>query len=139
MQISARNKILATITAINKGMVNTVISLEAPHGTELSSVISNYSVHEMQLKVQESVTAFFKASHVMIATGEVLNISARNKLKGVIAKIEAGAVNSEINVTLLNGDKVVAIITNESAKELDLKDGKEVIVVIKSSDVMIAK
>ncbi|MCX6052292.1 MAG: TOBE domain-containing protein [Campylobacterales bacterium] len=75
----------------------------------------------------------------MIATGEVLNISARNKLKGVIKSIEIGAVNAEVDVELLGGDKVVAIITNESAKELDLKDGKEVIVVIKSLDVMIAK
>ncbi|MCX6052291.1 MAG: TOBE domain-containing protein [Campylobacterales bacterium] len=58
MQISARNKIKATITAINKGMVNTVISLEALHGTELSSVISNHSVHDMKLNVEESVIFF---------------------------------------------------------------------------------
>ena len=67
-----------------------------------------------------------------------MKLSARNQLKGSVKKIEPGAVNSEVTVELAMGIEVVAIITRESAEQLDLSAGKPVFAVIKASDVMIA-
>ena len=67
------------------------------------------------------------------------NISARNKLQGSVVKVTKGAVNSEVDVKLVSGDVVVAIITNEAVTDLALKEGSEVVAIIKSTDVMIAK
>ena len=67
-----------------------------------------------------------------------MQISARNSLKGTIKSIETGAVNSQIVITLANGEEVVSIITKDSAQRLNLTEGKEVYVVVKASDVMIA-
>lgn len=139
MKISARNQIEATVTAVDKGIVNAMITLRAPQGTELTAVITNGSADTLGLKAGESVTAFFKASHVLIATGAVPNISARNKLPGSVEGITKGVVNTEVDVKLTGGDKVVAIITNESVSDLALKEGSDVVVIIKSTDVMIAK
>jgi len=67
-----------------------------------------------------------------------MEISARNTLKGKVKRVQPGAVNTEVTVELTPGLEVVAIITKESAERLDLSKGKEVYVVIKASDVMIA-
>lgn len=68
----------------------------------------------------------------------IMQISARNSLKGKVKSIEVGAVNTEVVVELANNLEVVSIITKESAERLNLKEGKEVYVVVKASDVMIA-
>jgi molybdopterin-binding protein len=67
-----------------------------------------------------------------------MKISARNLLKGKVKKMIHGAVNSEITVELQGGTEVVSIITKASAERLNLAEGKEVHVVIKASNVMIA-
>jgi molybdopterin-binding protein len=67
-----------------------------------------------------------------------MKISARNVLKGRVRSIAPGAVNAEVTVELPGGVTVVAIITKASASSLRLEEGKEVLAVIKASDVMIA-
>jgi molybdopterin-binding protein len=67
-----------------------------------------------------------------------MKLSARNVLKGKVIKITTGAVNSEVVLELPGGAQVVSIITNESAKSLELAAGKEAYAVIKASNVMIA-
>ena len=64
-------------------------------------------------------------------------ISARNVLKGKVKKVTPGAVNSEIIVSLPGDLEVVSIITKASTERLGLKEGKEVYVVVKASNVMI--
>jgi molybdate transport system regulatory protein len=68
-----------------------------------------------------------------------MKISARNVLAGTVQNVTKGAVNSEIAIALQGGEKMTAIITNESTDRLDLKNGKPVFAVIKASDVMIGK
>lgn len=67
-----------------------------------------------------------------------MEISARNMLPGKVKSILPGAVNSEITVELPGGQQIISVITKASADRLQLKDGKQVYAVIKSSDVMIA-
>lgn len=67
-----------------------------------------------------------------------MKVSARNALKGKVTKIVAGAVNTEISIEIAPGIEVVSIITKSSAEQLTLTEGKEVYVVIKASDVMVA-
>jgi molybdopterin-binding protein len=69
---------------------------------------------------------------------QVMQISARNVLKGKIKKIAPGAVNTEVTVELPGGTELVSIITKVSADRLALTEGKAVSVVIKASDVMVA-
>jgi molybdopterin-binding protein len=66
-----------------------------------------------------------------------LNISARNKLPGVVQKIKPGAVNAEVTLELAPGLTVVSIITLDAVKSLKLKKGKIAYAVIKASSVII--
>ena len=67
----------------------------------------------------------------------IMQISARNSLKGKIKSIETGAVNNQVIIELPNGMEVVAVITKDSSERLNLTEGKEVYAVVKASDVMI--
>ena len=67
-----------------------------------------------------------------------MKISARNILKGTVAKVTRDAVNAEIVITLPCGDQIVATITNSSAESLGLVEGKEAYAVIKASNVIVA-
>lgn len=69
---------------------------------------------------------------------QIMKVSTRNTLKGMVKKIEHGAVNSEIIIELPGGLEIVSIITKSSAEKLDLHVGKEVYGLIKASNVMIA-
>jgi len=65
-----------------------------------------------------------------------MKISARNSFKGKITTLTPGAVNSEVIIDI-GGDRLVAIITNGSAKALDLTVGKDVLAFVKASSVLL--
>ncbi|MBI3837739.1 MAG: TOBE domain-containing protein [Planctomycetia bacterium] len=67
-----------------------------------------------------------------------MKISARNVLRGKVRSILPGAVNSEVVVELPGGEQIVSVITKASVDNLQLKAGKDVLVIVKASNVMIA-
>ena len=66
-----------------------------------------------------------------------VKISARNMLKGKITSVNHGAVNSEIELELPCGQKIVSVITKDSAESLGLKPGMDAYAVVKATSVMI--
>ena len=68
-----------------------------------------------------------------------MKISARNVLPGKVSKVTPGAVNAEVKLTLEGGDEVVAIITNDSAKHLGLKEGFRAYAILKASWLILGK
>jgi molybdopterin-binding protein len=68
---------------------------------------------------------------------KVLKLSARNVLNGRVKSIQHGAVNTEVIVEIPEGAEMVSIITKTSAQSLGLKEGKEVYVIVKASNVML--
>ena len=67
-----------------------------------------------------------------------MNISARNKIFGKIARLTSGVVNTEVVIALPGGGEIVSVITKASAKSLKLQKGSPVVAVIKSSDILLA-
>lgn len=68
-----------------------------------------------------------------------MEISARNGLKGKIENVELGAVMASIKIKVDEPGMITAIITKESAEDLDLKEGDDVKAIIKSTEIMVAK
>lgn len=66
-----------------------------------------------------------------------MKLSARNQLKGKITEIQEGTVNAIVKINVGNGNILTADITMQSVKELNLTVGKEVIAVIKATNVMV--
>lgn len=69
----------------------------------------------------------------------VMQISARNQLKGRIISIELGEVMANIKIQLNNAEIVTAIITRDSVDALELGEQDDVIAVIKATEIMVAK
>jgi len=67
-----------------------------------------------------------------------MKLSARNQLPAKVKQVTEGAVMSEVVVEVDGGHEVVAAITAESARNLSLEPGRNVTVVIKSTEVMLA-
>ncbi|EHM49050.1 MAG: TOBE domain-containing protein [Yokenella regensburgei] len=65
-------------------------------------------------------------------------VSARNQLTGKISAVATGAVNDEVELTLENGAKLVAVVTHSSKEALGLANGKEAIALIKAPWVTLA-
>jgi len=64
--------------------------------------------------------------------------SARNTLYGTVDSVINGAVNSEL-ILSLGSEKLVATITNESVKNLEITIGSSAYALIKSSSIILAK
>ena len=67
-----------------------------------------------------------------------MQISARNQLKGKVTAVTLGTVMSEVTVDV-GGQELVAAITRGSAESLGLAEGDDVTVVIKATEVMLAR
>jgi len=65
-------------------------------------------------------------------------INVRNQFRGKIKEIVAGPVLSEVDVETPPGI-VTSVITSRSIDELDLKVGSEVLALVKSTEVALAK
>ena len=137
MQISARNQLLGKIEDIQIDKVNANIILKTKSNQRLVSSISKNSVENLTLKKNKEVLAIFKSNSVMISNNNLKGFSARNKIKGLITKLNYSEVSCEVNLLVDDSDVITSVITAESAKELKLEINQEVYAIIKSSDIMI--
>lgn len=67
-----------------------------------------------------------------------MKLSARNMLRGTAVDVRKDALAAQVQVDIGGGNLVTSTITTDSANRLGLAKGKEVTVVIKASDVMVA-
>lgn len=68
-----------------------------------------------------------------------LRFSARNQLQAKVKSVKLGAVMAEVIVELSGGQEIVSAITRTSAESLNLQQGDDVVVIIKSTEVMVGK
>lgn len=66
-----------------------------------------------------------------------MKVSARNVLRGKVAAVIPGAVNAEVDIDLGGDDRLTAIVTLPSVKDLGLAPGREVMALIKAPWVMV--
>lgn len=70
--------------------------------------------------------------------GAGLDLSARNQLRGTVLSVVVEGVMAEVRVRI-GEQELVSVITRGSAERLRLRPGDDVIAVIKSTEIMIAK
>jgi molybdate transport system regulatory protein len=138
MKLSARNIFTGTVASVKKGAVNAEVSLSLPGGATIVATITNGSVESLGLSVGKEAAAIVKASTVIIGTDlHNAKVSARNVMCGKIVKIIEGPVNAEVAVEIGSGTIMTAVITRESSKRLELKEGGHACAMFKASSVMI--
>ncbi len=69
----------------------------------------------------------------------MLKLSAKNQFKGKIVEIEKGVITARVKIEVTMPVIVTSVITKDSVEELDLKEGEEVVAIVKSTEVLIGK
>ncbi|MBO4831983.1 MAG: TOBE domain-containing protein [Oscillospiraceae bacterium] len=136
MKLSARNQFAGTVTKVTDGAVNGIVTIDV-NGTPVSATISLNAISELGLEPGKKAYAVIKATEVMVGRGEHLPLSARNQFPGKVTGVEKGAVNSIVRISALGGYTISATISNNAVAELDLKEGEDVLAVIKATSVMV--
>lgn len=138
MKTSARNQFLGSVTKLTRGAVNSEVILDIGGGDSLAAIITNESADNLALAPGVEAYALIKAPWVIVTTDESMKTSARNRLCGVVARCVEGAVNGEVIIDLPGGKSVAAIVTNDSIKNLGLKEGVRACALIKASHIILA-
>ena len=123
------SKLCGTIVNIVQGCVHAHIQIlwkDIP----LSVIITRASCDDMHLSVGDKIYVLIKGTDVMLAKSFSGMLSARNKIKGVVKQIIQGDVLSKVFVKS-QGDMLHAYITNNSLREMDIREGDEVTAIVK--------
>ncbi|MDD4330376.1 MAG: TOBE domain-containing protein [Aliarcobacter sp.] len=138
MQISARNQIQCNIEHIEKGKMNSSISISLKSGYQIVSNITSSSLHSLKLQKNDIIMILFKSSSVVLSKENSFNISIKNKLQGKITKIITDETDSEI-ILDLGEDILISTISTKEVKSMSLEVGDTLNAFIKPSDIMIGK
>jgi molybdopterin-binding protein len=68
-----------------------------------------------------------------------MKLSARNVIKGTVVDVKEGMVMAKVKVDIGNGNVITSLISTEAVKELEVKVGEEIQLLIKATSVMLAR
>lgn len=68
-----------------------------------------------------------------------MKLSTRNVIKGKVIEVKEGMVASKVVLDIGAGNKITSIITVDAIKELEIKVGDELNVLVKATSVMLMK
>ena len=71
--------------------------------------------------------------------GEEQTLSARNRLEGVVRDVKIEGLLAEVELDVVRGGRLVAVITRESAEALGLQPGMPAKAVVKATSVMVER
>lgn len=138
MKTSARNQFLGTVRHVRRGAVNDEVELEIVGGQALVATVTHESTEGLGLQPGAEAFALIKASSIIVVTDtQGARFSARNQLAGTIARLQPGAVNTEVLIALPGGGTIAAIITHESSTALGLVVGQPATAIFKASSVIV--
>ena len=69
----------------------------------------------------------------------IMEISARNGLKGKVESVKLGEVVASVKIKVDEPGMITAVITRESVEELGIIEGDDVKAIIKATEIMVAK
>lgn len=138
MKTSARNHFEGTVTQLKAGAVNDEVEIGTAGGVKIVAIITRESASGLALATGKPAFALIKASSVIVVADERgARFSTRNRLAGTVARVQPGAVNTEVVIDVAPGTSVAAIVTNESAERLGLAAGKPATAIFKASSVIV--
>ena len=68
-----------------------------------------------------------------------MRLSARNQLRGRVVSVQRGELMASVKAVLGDGQTLTATITQEATDDLDIAKGDDVVMIVKATEVMVAK
>jgi len=124
---SARNLFFGKITSLQRGDIQTLVTMTTMAGHSISTVITNDSLERLGLVTGQWIAAEVKAPWVFLHRGdEEPATSADNRFPGVIERIARGKVNTEFAVRTSDGTELCAVASTQSSRRLAVDIGDRV-------------
>ncbi len=92
--------------------------------------------HRDFVRAQEARLAQLPALHGLLRRMS-MKTTARNQFAGTVSGVELGPVSAAVAITLASGAEITATMTSTAARRLKLKKGKEALVLIKASAIVL--
>ncbi len=127
-----------------KMLVFTAIGGRSGGGTRLTP--AGKSILQLFIQIQEEHTQFMEQVNQRLASNQdivflfkrlIMKASARNQYFGKVTDVAIGAVNATVVVGLKGGDSIVATITKESVESLGIKNGVDVVALVKAPQIIV--
>ncbi len=138
MKTSARNQFLGTVAHVTRGAVNDEVELALANGQKITATVTRESTEDLGLATGVQAYAMIKASSIILAVDDgAAKFSARNRMTGVVSRVQAGAVNTEVVIALAGGGSLAAIVTSDSCADLGLGVGSAATGMFNASSVIL--
>lgn len=137
MNLSIRNQIPGTVTAVTPGEVMATVKVRLTGGQDVTAAVTREAVDELNLAPGTAVYALAKSTEVALATTALEGVSIRNQLPGTVDRVTMGAAMASVKVTVVGGT-LTAAITKDAVEDLGLASGSSVVALIKSTEISLA-
>ncbi|EKO40303.1 MAG: molybdenum-pterin binding domain containing protein [Solidesulfovibrio magneticus str. Maddingley MBC34] len=124
---SARNAFFGRVARIQRGDIQSIVTVESLGGHAVNSIITNESLKNLGITEGSFVTAEIKAPWVVLeASSDMPRSTAGNRFQGEVELLRLGELTSEAIVALTDGTRLCAVVTTQSARDLELHEGQKV-------------
>ncbi|MET8982212.1 TOBE domain-containing protein [Streptomyces sp. NPDC004539] len=137
MNLSIRNQLPGTVTAVTPGEVMATVRVHLDGGQDVTAAITLDAVKDLGLAAGSAVRTLVKATEVSLAIGPVEGLSIRNRLAGTVREVSTGAAMASVRVAV-DGAELTAAITKDAVTDLGLTEGSAVTALFKSTEVSLA-
>ena len=138
IKTSATNQLFGVITAIQMGAVNAEVLVELKGGEQVATALALTDLKRLELAIGGDVALLINDPEIIVITDPGnTGLSARNRLRGTVIRVQYDGVDSEVVILMPSGDSLIATITQTSAESLGLKLGMSAQAVFKSNAVIL--
>ena len=138
--LTTRNQLDGKVTSVIKGNVMAEVKVDV-HGDEFVAAVTRHSVERLGLGEGDAVTVLVKATEVMLAktSSPLEELSTRNQIKGKVTTIAPGSVMAEVTISAAGGHEPVPRSRGTASSASGLQKATTSLVLIKATEVMLAK
>lgn len=135
MRTSARNNLRGEVTEIDMRGLLTSLKIKLPSGLIVQSVITSDSAFSLALQKEQQVFALIKAPSIILSPEPLTGYD--NILSGTIVKISQDDKMIEIELKLIGGEKLSAVVDKNTLTGCDLTIGAQMVAHIEATQVLI--
>ncbi len=131
------NSLTGEITAIKVSGNLSLVDIKVGECPFKSIVVATPNTVDY-LTTGNQIKVLFKETEVIIGKGKDMPISLRNKMQAKITTLNKGQLLAKLQLNT-NAGEVVAIITSMAVEQLQLAVGTDVLAMVKTNEILLAK
>lgn len=132
------NSLTGNIQEIQQNGNLSLVTIKIANDLFIKTIIVETPESASYLRTNHVINVLFKETEVVIGTDIAASISLQNKIPGIIQDLEKGTLLSRIVVKSEVGT-IESIISTHAVESLDLKQGINVVAMIKLNEIMLAE